>query len=52
MSEALGSYLEGDIVVGTALLRDYLNGTRVFAEVAEALGMQEAGLRRMISPSR
>lgn len=31
--EALESYLEGNIVVGNSLLRDYLNGTQVFDEV-------------------
>ncbi len=49
--EALESYLEGDIVVGNSLLRDYLNGTQAFGEVAQNLQMQEAGLRRMVSPN-
>jgi DNA-binding phage protein len=49
--EALESYLEGDIVVGNSLLRDYLNGTQAFGDVAKDLQMQEAGLRRMVSPS-
>lgn len=49
--EALESYLEGDIVVGNSLLRDYLNGTQAFGEVAKDLQMQEAGLRRMVSPN-
>jgi DNA-binding phage protein len=48
--EALESYLEGDVVVGNSLLRDYLNGTQAFEEVARDLQMQEAGLRRMVSP--
>src|SRR5690554_1182881 len=48
--EALESYLEGDVVVGNSLLRDYLNGTQAFGEVASDLQMQEAGLRRMVSP--
>lgn len=47
--EALESYLEGDIVVGNSLLRDYLNGTQAFGEVAKEMQMQEAGLRRMVS---
>ena len=49
--EALASYLEGDIVMGNSLLRDYLNGTQAFGKVANDLNMQEAGLRRMVSPS-
>lgn len=36
-------------VVGNSLLRDYLNGTQAFVEVAQSLQMQEAGLRRMVS---
>ncbi len=48
--EALESYLEGDIGVGNAMLRDYLNGTQAFPEVAQELQMQEAGVRRMVSP--
>lgn len=48
--EALVSYLEGDVVVGNSMLRDYLNGTQAFQEVARDMQMQEAGLRRMVSP--
>lgn len=48
--EALASYLEGDVVVGNSLLKDYLNGTQAFAEVAQSLQVKEAGLRRMVSP--
>ncbi|MCD8505385.1 MAG: hypothetical protein LRY53_09300 [Burkholderiaceae bacterium] len=47
--EALESYLEGEVAVGNALLRDYLNGTQSFVDVARALRMQESGLRRMLS---
>lgn len=49
--EALRAYLEGDVVGGNSMLRDYLNGTQAFAEIAQNLQMQEAGLRRMVSPS-
>lgn len=49
--EALESYLEGEIVVGNSLLRDYLNGTQAFSEVAQELQIQEASLRRMLSAS-
>tara|TARA_R110001592_G_scaffold363387_1_gene686835 strand:- start:21431 stop:21751 length:321 start_codon:yes stop_codon:yes gene_type:complete len=48
--EALESYLEGDIVIGNSLLRDYLNGTQAFEVIARDLQMQEASLRRMVSP--
>ena len=48
--EALESYLEGDIAVGNAMLRDYLNGTQAFEDVAKKLQMKEPGLRRMVGP--
>ena len=48
--EALESYLEDDIAVGNALLRDYLNGTQAFGDVANELQMKESGLRRMVGP--
>ncbi|WP_372740214.1 hypothetical protein [Neptunomonas sp.] len=47
--EALESYLEGDIVVGNSMLRDYLNGTQSFKEVAKKMPMAEPSLRRMLS---
>ena len=46
--EALETYLEGDIPTGNALLRDYLNGTLAFAEVANVVGIKEPSLRRML----
>lgn len=48
--EALESYLEGDVAVGNTLLKDYLNGTQSFGDMAKQMDMQEAGLRRMVSP--
>jgi len=48
--EALESYLEGDIAIGNALLRDYLNATQAFEEVANSLQMKEESVRRMVSP--
>lgn len=49
--EALESYLEGDVIIGNSLMRDYLNGTQSFVEVADVLLLQEASLRRMVSPT-
>lgn len=37
--------------MSNSLLRDYLNGSQAFGEVAKDLQMQEAGLRRMVSPN-
>jgi len=48
--EALVSYLEGEVAVGNTLLRDYLNGTQAFSEIADQMEIKEASLRRMVSP--
>ena len=48
--EALETYLEGDIPTGNALMRDYLNGCLAFSDVAKAIGIKEASLRRMLAP--
>lgn len=50
LMEALETYLEGDIPTGNALMRDYLNGCLAFSEIAKEIGIQEASLRRMLSP--
>ena len=47
--ESLESYLEGDITTGNSLLKDYLNGTHAFKEVANELHMKETSVRRMVS---
>jgi len=49
--EAIESYMDGEIEVGHSLLRDYLNGTQAFAEVADRMQVHEPSLRRMISPT-
>lgn len=49
--EALESYLDDDVAVGNSLLRDYLNGTQAFGEVAKELQIKEPSLRRMVSPT-
>jgi DNA-binding phage protein len=48
--EALESYFEGDMAVGNAMMRDYLNGCKAFGEVASLLQLKESSLRRMLSP--
>ena len=49
--EAIESYLDGDVELGNAILRDYLNATQSFGVVAEHMGLHEASLRRMLSPN-
>lgn len=47
--ESLQTYLDGDVVAGNTLLRNYLNGTQSFSEVAKEIGVLEPSLRRMLS---
>lgn len=47
--EVLNAYLAGNIVEGNIRLRDYLNGTQAFQEVAKEMHMQESSIRRMLS---
>ncbi|TNC83782.1 MAG: hypothetical protein CSH49_20445 [Alcanivorax sp.] len=47
--EAIETYLEGDIEVGSSMLRDYLNATQSFAGIADRMQIHEASLRRMVS---
>ena len=49
LTEALEAYLENDIAVGNALMRDYLNATQTFSEIAGKLQVKESSLRRMVS---
>ncbi len=49
--EALESYLEGDFPTGNALMRDYLNGSLAYSEIAQMINMKEPQLRRMFSPT-
>lgn len=47
--EAIETYLEGDVEVGSSLLRDYLNATQSFAAIADRMEIHEPSLRRMVS---
>jgi DNA-binding phage protein len=47
--EAIETYLEGDVEVGSSLLRDYLNATQSFAVIADRMEVHEPSLRRMVS---
>ncbi|MCV6589347.1 MAG: transcriptional regulator [Marinobacterium sp.] len=48
--EAIDCFLDGEFETGKHLLRDYLNATQAFPEVAEALHKDVKSLRRMVSP--
>ena len=44
-------FLSGDIETGKAVLRDYINATIGFAELAKVTGHSPKSLMRMFSPS-
>ncbi len=48
--EALSSFLEGDVATGKALLRDYVNATIGFRELAKLTHKTPKSLMRMLSP--
>jgi DNA-binding phage protein len=51
LRESVESFLKGDIETGKAVLRDYINATIGFAELAEATHHSAKSLMRMLSPS-
>src|ERR1700716_1698338 len=51
LRESVESFLTGDIETGKALLRDYINATIGFAELAEATHHSTKSLMRMLSTS-
>lgn len=48
--EAIASLLEGDTQTGKAILRDYINATVGFEELARETGKSPKSLTRMFSP--
>jgi DNA-binding phage protein len=51
LREALDCMLAGDVDVGKAVLRDYINATIGFEALGEAITRQPKSLMRMLSPS-
>lgn len=51
LSEAVNAFLTGDIDTGKAVLRDYINATVGFEELAEQTGRPSKSLMRMFSPA-
>ena len=51
LRESVESFLSGDIETGKAVLRDYINATIGFAELAEVTNHSSKSLMRMLSPS-
>lgn len=51
LRESVESFLTGDIDTGKAVLRDYINATIGFAQLAEVTHHSAKSLMRMLSPS-
>ena len=51
LSEAIELLLSGDVETGRALLRDYINATIGFLELAKKSGLPPKSLMRMFGPS-
>lgn len=51
LQEATDLFLSGDVAAGKIMLRDYVNATVGFAELAEAVDTPSKSLMRMLSPA-
>jgi hypothetical protein len=49
-TEALNAYLAGDTAAGKAILRDLVNATVGFEELASAINKPSKSLHRMLAP--
>jgi DNA-binding phage protein len=50
LMEAVDAFLSGDLTTGKAVLRDYVNATVGFENLAEKLGKESKSLHRMLGP--
>lgn len=51
LTEAMNAYLDGDEAAGKAVLRDMINATIGFEQLAAELGKPSKSLHRMLGPS-
>ena len=51
LAEAVNEMLEGNINVGKAMLRDYINATITFPTLAQKLNKSSKSIHRMLGPS-
>jgi len=49
LTEAVDSFLSGDVEVGKAMLRDYINATIGFQALSRLVGKPSKSLHRMLS---
>jgi DNA-binding phage protein len=51
LTEAVETFLDGDVATGNTLLRDYINATIGFATLAGMLGKDSKSVHRMLGPN-
>ncbi len=51
LTEGVEALLTGEVDLGKAILRDYINATMGFSHLAEATGSQPKSLMRMLGPN-
>ena len=51
LTEAVDSFLSGDVEVGKAMLRDYINATIGFETLSKKIQKPSKSLHRMLSPA-
>jgi DNA-binding phage protein len=51
LAEAVNEMLEGNLDVGKAMLRDYINATITFPALAQKLNKSSKSIHRMLGPS-
>lgn len=51
LTEALDCFLAGELDVGKLLLRDYVNATVGFRELARRMDKKDTSIKRMLGPS-
>jgi DNA-binding phage protein len=51
LTEAVNEILEGNLDVGKAMLRDYINATITFPALAQKLNKSSKSVHRMLGPS-
>ena len=51
LTESIESFLDGDTATGKIILRDYINATIGFQELAKLTKKKDTSLMRMLAPS-
>ncbi len=51
LAEAVNEMLEGNLDVGKAMLRDYINATITFSTLAQKLNKSSKSVHRMLGPN-